>query len=237
MSVVIPFYNEAACARLVAEELGRALAAAGLDYELVLVDNGSRDDTAGELAAAAGHDARARVITVPRNLGYGYGVIEGMRSARGRYVAVVPGDGQLAPEDAARVLARVHARRPPFCKGVRGDRGRTALRWAVSILYNRLFGILFGVRTRDINAPPKIIERETLARMAPASRDWFLDAEMMLKAQELNLPVEEVELNFRPRAGGRSHVRPGALWEFARNMVRYRLTGGRPWKEGTWTWT
>jgi glycosyltransferase involved in cell wall biosynthesis len=98
VSIVIPAFNEAA----VIADVVEALAAAGPWYEIIVVDDGSRDDTAGRAAAAG-----ALVVKHPYNKGNGAAVKSGIRRASGEFVLIVDGDGQHRPEDARRLVARL----------------------------------------------------------------------------------------------------------------------------------
>ncbi len=98
VSIVIPAFNEGpAIAAVVA-----ALAESGPWHEIIVVDDGSRDDT-GANAAAAG----ATVVRHPYNKGNGAAVKSGIRRATGKYVLIVDGDGQHSPADARRLVARL----------------------------------------------------------------------------------------------------------------------------------
>jgi glycosyltransferase involved in cell wall biosynthesis len=98
VSVVIPAYNEGA----VIAEVVQALAAAGPWHEIIVVDDGSRDET-GAHAAAAG----AIVVRHPYNKGNGAAVKSGIRRATGEHVLIVDGDGQHSPGDARRLVSRL----------------------------------------------------------------------------------------------------------------------------------
>jgi glycosyltransferase involved in cell wall biosynthesis len=98
VSVVIPAYNEAD----VIGEVVAALAAAASWHEIIVVDDGSRDDT-GARACAAG----ATVVTHPYNKGNGAAVKSGIRRASGEFVMIIDGDGQHRPDDARRLVAKL----------------------------------------------------------------------------------------------------------------------------------
>jgi glycosyltransferase involved in cell wall biosynthesis len=98
VSVVIPAYNEGA----VIAQVVQALAAAGPWHEIIVVDDGSRDDT-GAYATAAG----AFVVRHPYNKGNGAAVKSGIRRATGEHVLIVDGDGQHNPGDARRLVSRL----------------------------------------------------------------------------------------------------------------------------------
>lgn len=98
VSIVIPAFNEAeSIARVIAE-----LRAAGPWHEILVIDDGSADETASRAAAAG-----ARVIRHPYNKGNGASVKSGIRGAAGEYVLVIDGDGQHQPEDARRLVSRL----------------------------------------------------------------------------------------------------------------------------------
>src|ERR1700752_1224254 len=98
VSVVIPAYNEGG----VISEVVAALAASGPWHEIIVVDDGSKDDTAAHATAAG-----AVVVRHPYNKGNGAAVKSGIRRATGEHVLIVDGDGQHSPADARRIVARL----------------------------------------------------------------------------------------------------------------------------------
>ena len=77
----------------------------------------------------------------------------------------------------------------------------------------------------DINGSPKLVRREHLHAMRLTSKDWFLDAELMIKAHALGIRVHELNVFARQRGSGLSHVRGSTCWEFFRNLLAYRFSG------------
>lgn len=234
-SLVIPLYNEEEGARRVVEGLVSAFDEALIDYELVLVDNGSRDRTRQileDLVKEKG--SRIKIVHVPVNQGYGWGIINGLNAATGTFVGYMCGDGQIQPADVIKVFDRVRAGNCDLAKVRRVARHDGLVRKILSRGYNSLFWLWFNVRSLDINGTPKILKRYLLKRFSPVSKDWFIDAELMIKAKRLNLKVEEVPAQFLRREAGRSNVKFGTIWEFWKNMVGYRF-GRRvqEWQEKT----
>lgn len=151
-SIVVPAFNEAATVgRLVTE-----LRAAAPWRELLVVDDGSSDDTAGQAAAAG-----ARVIRHPYNIGNGAAVKTGIRQAVGSHVLIVDADGQHSPADALRLVARLDAY--DLVVGARSPETQaTWTRRAGNFLLNALASHLAGRRIPDLTSGFRAARREHL---------------------------------------------------------------------------
>ena len=100
-----------------------------------------------------------------------------------------------------------------------------AIRKVVSVIYNVSAAALFGgLGSIDINGNPKILPRDYLDRMYLQSKDWFLDAEIMIKAKQMGLGVVEMNVFSQMREGGSSNVGMGTCLEFLKNLFRYRFS-------------
>jgi dolichol-phosphate mannosyltransferase len=106
ISVVVPIHDEGAVLPALLERLGRAAAAWGEPYELVFVDDGSRDDSLAQLRAAADRDPHVVVVKLSRNFGHQAAISAGMQQAGGDAVILMDGDLQDPPEELARFLAK-----------------------------------------------------------------------------------------------------------------------------------
>lgn len=238
LSLVIPLYNEAANAQKVAKELIEELSKEYISYELVLVNNGSKDNTGHILSKLAKSNPEIKIVTVPVNQGYGWGVINGLRWASGDYLGFMGGDGQIEPGDVSKVFKGMVEGKYQLCKAKRCQREDGNIRKIVSHIFNKLFVYTFKVNVRDINGTPKIMTRKCYESLNLSSKDWFLDAEVMLKANSLAVPLGEVPVVFRQRQGGSSNVKIKTVWEFLRNMAAYRKrgvwdeSGDIMWREG-----
>jgi glycosyltransferase involved in cell wall biosynthesis len=149
-SVVIPAFNEGAAVG----EVVRALRQIGAWHEILVVDDGSTDDTAGHAAAAG-----AIVVRHPYNKGNGASVKSGIRTATGEFVLILDGDGQHKPEDACRLIDAlgeydlvVGARDPNTQASGRRRIGNALLNW--------LAGYLAGRRIPDLTSGFRAMRRE-----------------------------------------------------------------------------
>jgi hypothetical protein len=95
----------------------------------------------------------------------------------------------------------------------------------ISIGYNFIFKILFPKYRgyHDVNGKPKIMKREVYEVMDLHSTDWFLDAELIINALEMNLSIAELPVKFESLSNRKSFVKLGSLAEFAKNLFKYRF--------------
>ena len=233
VSLVMPCYNEEACLGQTARELLDAFDRAGVPLELVLVDNGSRDRTGAIIDELIAQGRPVVKVSVDMNLGYGNGVLEGLKACTAPLAGYLCADGQVAAEGAVRTYQEAHsAGVPAMAKVRRRFRKDSWRRKLVSILYNFGMQLVFGwLGSIDLNASPKVFPREALPLLRLESKDWFLDPELMIKAKHLGLKILERDVEGLPRAGGKSNVRYSTCLQFMKNIARYRFGGEfRAWK-------
>jgi glycosyltransferase involved in cell wall biosynthesis len=225
----IPCYNEEEVLRSTVTRLAAVFVADGVDVELVLVDNGSTDRTGAIIDELIAEGLPITKVVVETNIGYGNGVLQGLAACRGSLVGFICADGQVEPADVLRVYQMSASSKTPRLVKVRRRFRMDGLnRKVVSVAYNVMTASLFGgLGSIDVNGNPKIFPREFLDPMELRSTDWFLDAEVMIRAKQLGLEVLEFNVLAQARGGGTSNVRAETCWEFVGNLLRFRF-GARP---------
>ena len=164
LSVVIPVYNEEDSVEPLHRAITAALEGEALDFEILLVDDGSRDATFARCASLAERDGRVRVIKLRRNAGQTQAMVTGIEFARGRVLVTMDGDLQNDPADIPEFLAKIdegydlvvgwrHRRKDPFWS-----------RRLPSIIANWLIGKVTGVPIRDNGCSLKAYRAEVAKR-------------------------------------------------------------------------
>jgi dolichol-phosphate mannosyltransferase len=187
LSVVIPAHNEEACIAATVTGITRALTEEGIDYEVVVVDDGSGDRTAAVVAELAASDERVRCVTSPYRNGYGFAVRAGLAQYSGDAVAIMMADGSDSPDDLiayCRLLVAGYdcAFGSRFIPG-----GSTHDYPLLKLLINRVvnFGIrvMFSHGFNDTTNAFKAYRREVIDNIQPLiSHHFNLTVEMPLKA-------------------------------------------------------
>jgi glycosyltransferase involved in cell wall biosynthesis len=220
-SIVIPAHNEAENLVILIPNLARALASRSEESEIIIVDNASNDRTRDVIADFQKTMPRLRVVPEPI-MGYGRAVLTGLRAASGDVIGIIRADNQEKPEDLVRMLESRDSSGVDFYKAIRMHRLNDGLkRVIISRVYNALFKMLFGLRSTDLNATPKVFIRKYLEAAQLESLDWFIDAEMVIKAERLGFTVAEMGIEYQPRLKGSSNVRLKHVFEFLGNMLSW----------------
>lgn len=238
LSLVMPCYNEEVALRKTVPSLAYSFARQRIDLQLVLVDNGSTDQTGKVIDELIAEGLPITKVTVEVNQGYGYGILRGLEHCQGKVVGFLHADGQVAADDVVMIYRLMSGREGRvLVKARRRFRQDSWKRKIVSICYNGMMLVLFGwMGSIDINGSPKLLSRENLKAMRLSSADWFLDPEMIIKAKHLGLRVIEVDVEGYARQGGASNVRFRTCLEFLKNILVYRIGGPlRSWKNSAET--
>ena len=234
ISFVMPCYNEEEILEYTLPRLVNAFVDAGHRFELIAVDNGSSDRT-GEIIQSF-VDAGLPVVRhrIEVNEGYGNGLLRGIPLAKAPWIGFIPADGQVDAEDVVRLYESVqHSSGRVLGKVRRRFRMDGPVRWVVSVTYN-LFMLMLWPRlgSLDVNGSPKIIHADVIEAMRLESKDWLLDAELMIKACMMGIRCLEMNVFSRMREAGASHVDSTTVWEFITRLLGFRFgpTLGKWWR-------
>lgn len=202
-SVVVPVMNEAGNAGALAREIAAALD--GRSYEMIFVDDASRDDTRGELIALRGELPALRVLGHRKNSGQSRAIHSGVLAARAPIVGTLDGDGQNDPSDLPRLLAKFNRADAPatlgMIAGVRGKRQDSLSKRAASRVANNVRRALLKDGATDSGSGIKVFKREAFLRLPYFDHMHRYMAALMLRE---GYAVEFLEVNHRHRGAGRS---------------------------------
>jgi len=223
VSLVIPFYNEEGNVEKVIQELSSEFKKNKISYEILAVNNGSWDKTPIIINKLTKENKNIRKIDVKKNKGYGYGILTGLKYAKGSYVGYGWGDNQIAASDFVKVFKRLKQNNLDICKVKRILRTESFSRKVQSKLYNFLVLILFSANIKDVNGCPKIMKKAVYKSLNLKSYDWFLDPELIIKAKRKKFKIEELPVISSKRQKGKSKVDFKTPLEFFKNLIKYKL--------------
>jgi len=207
LSVVIPFYNEAANVAPLLSELREVLVSLGVSTEVICVNDGSHDATAAELATVANRWPDLRIEHFAQNRGQSAALRCGFRLARGAWIAMLDGDGQNPPAELAHLWA-LRTSADMIC-GARTNRQDSGLRLIMARLANSVRRAVLRDNVSDTGCSLKLFRREVATCFLPIRTMYsFLPA----FAVAAGFTVHEVPVAHRPRRAGKSKY---GLWVMA----------------------
>jgi glycosyltransferase involved in cell wall biosynthesis len=194
VSVVVPLFNEEENVPILQAELARALS--GLDYEIIFVDDGSRDHTVARIAP----DPRVRLVQFERNAGQSAAMYAGLQSARGDVAVLIDGDLQNDPADIRKLIAEIGRGADLVC-GYRAQRKDTVVKRITSRVANFIRSRFTKDGVRDTGCTLKAMKRECITALLPfKGMHRFIPA--LVKGAGYRLV--EIPVNHRPRQFGQS---------------------------------
>jgi glycosyltransferase involved in cell wall biosynthesis len=226
LSYFFPAHDEEANVEGLVEEALITLPALADRFEIIIVNDGSRDGTAqiADRLAEANPDV-VRAVHHPTNLGYGAALRSGFRASRYDVIGFTDGDRQFRVADLGRLIDRLgEPDRPDVIAGYRIRRADPPIRTLYARLYRLANRIFFRVRVRDIDCACKLIRREALRSVRVESGGAFFSAEVLIKLQALGRRIVEVGVPHYPRtAGSPTGARPSVIWRAVKDFWSLRL--------------
>ena len=224
LSYFFPAHNEAANLPGLVEEALATLPGLAETFEIIVVDDGSRDGTpaiADDLAAA---HPEVRAVHHPTNLGYGAALRSGFAAARYDHLAFTDGDRQFRVADLGRLIDRLGAGDADAVVGYRIRRADPLVRTVYAKLYRLANRIFFGLRVRDVDCACKLFTRASLEGVNVESGGAFFSAELLIKLRARGRRLVEVGVPHYPRtAGSPTGAKPQVVFRAVRDFWALRL--------------
>jgi glycosyltransferase involved in cell wall biosynthesis len=226
LSYFFPAHNEEANLEALVAEALKTLPTLAEVFEIIAVDDGSRDGTPALAdALAAAHPDVVRAVHHPTNLGYGAALRSGFAAARYDLVAFTDGDRQFKVADLGRLTARIaEPDKPDVVVGFRIKRADPLVRTVYARAYRLANRIFFGLKVTDVDCACKLFRREALEDLRVESGGAFFSAEMIIKLRAAGKTVAEVGVpHYARTAGSATGARPKVVLRAVRDFWSLRL--------------
>src|SRR3989344_5419097 len=203
LSVFFPLFNEEGNVETLVKKAIDVLDNLKLEYEIILVNDGSTDGTKAAVEKLAGENPRIRAINHPKNLGYGEVLKSGFYNAKYDFICYTDGDGQFDFSEVTKFLEKIEnndlvigyriKRQDPFFR-ILFNKG-----WKLSLL------AFFGLTLKDVDCGFKMIRKSVLEKIPhlESSRGAMINAELAIKAKKYGFKVTQTGVNHYPRLSGK----------------------------------
>ena len=220
LSIVLPAFNEEGNISKVAESALEIAKSVAKSYEVIVVDDGSEDQTRNicqEIGLKNGH---LKILHNEKNKGYGAALRRGFLSSQYNLVFYTDSDNQFDLKELPNLLHSIDSY--DIVAGFRIDRNDPPLRLFVSGVYNLLIKVIFRVKIRDVNCAFKLFRRDLFDILTIESTDFFVDTEIIVKANRLGYTIKQIGVRHYPRLSGSSTVHASDIPKTLKRMFHIR---------------
>lgn len=224
ISLVMPAYNEADNIEPMVEEATPALEAVSEDYEIIVVDDGSVDDTAGVTRRVMESYPHVRLVQHEVNQGFGAAVFTGFTSAEMDWILYTDADRQFVLSELERFQPSMDE--ADLIAGYRAPRRDPFLRVFYGKGWSMLCTLAFGYTVRDVDCGFKLFRREIIEELAPhiASRGATFSIEWLVRAKRAGYRFVELPVTHRPRvAGSQTGANIDVITRAFKELMQFRL--------------
>jgi glycosyltransferase involved in cell wall biosynthesis len=229
LSLILPCHDEANNVERAIDEATAAGELVADAHELLIVDDGSRDDTRELAQARAAADPRVRVLVHDVNRGYGAAVRTGLAAARLEWIFLTDADLQFDVGELVRFTPLAQA--SDIIAGYRTRRADPPHRLLNAAAWNMLVRRVFDVPLRDVDCAFKLMRRDVVQALPLAAEGAMVSTELITRAHDAGARIAELGVAHRPRTAGRSSgASPRVVMRAFRELraVRADLRGGTP---------
>jgi glycosyltransferase involved in cell wall biosynthesis len=227
LSVVLPAYNEEANVATAVERVSEIMQSLGLDYEIIAVNDGSRDRTGEIVRELQTRVPHLKLVEHFPNRGYGGSLKAGFAVATCDWVVFAPSDNQFDFSEIKLLLAC--SAEADIVSGYRANRQDPFIRRLNALGWNSVVRLLFGYLSRDIDCGFKLFRRELLNHIHVESNGAMIDTEFLAGARARSYKIADVPVTHLPRkAGHPTGANLKVILRAFRDLARFRL---RLWRE------
>lgn len=224
LSIVIPCYNEEKNIPLILERF--SICIKRNDIEVLLVNNGSTDQSQSVLEETLPLYSFARTVKIDINQGYGYGILSGLSQCTGEFIGWTHADMQTDPADLIKALEIIEAEKDPIALYVKGVRKNRPFVDQFFTFGMSIFESLYmGKKLYDINAQPNVFHRSFYESWINPPHDFSLDLFALYMASKKELKITRFNVFFPDRIHGYSSWNTGfsSKWKFIKRTLQYSI--------------
>jgi len=228
LSIIIPAYNEEANVAEAIRRVSRVAQTLGMDYEIIVVNDGSRDRTGEVVREMAPSSPNLRLVEHFPNRGYGGALKAGFAASTKELIAFLPADNQFDFSEIRLMLDKLTPD-AALVSGQRVDRKDHPIRKFNAFGWNLVVRLMFGYLIKDIDCGFKVFRRWVLDRIHVESNGAMIDTEMLAEMRARGYRTAEVPVTHMPRtAGSPTGANLKVVLRAFRDLLRFRL---RLWRE------
>lgn len=202
LSIFFPCYNEALNVGTMIDQSVQVGNEYGIDYEVVVVDDGSSDNSSEIVQQYSKKNPRVRLVQHSKNMGYGAALRTGLKSVTKDLVFLTDGDNQFRLFEIDKLFSKIDS--CDVVVGYRVNRQDKAHRRLNGFLWTQLTKLLFGLPVRDVDCAFKLFRKRALEGLELRSDHLLIHAEILARIQKKGFKIQEIGVTHYPRDAGKA---------------------------------
>lgn len=203
LSFVFPAYNDAPSLSILLRKVEQIAPEITSDYEIIIVNDGSKDNTAELLSDLKKKYRRLNVVTHANNIGYGAALMDGFKEAKNEYIFYTDGDGQYDVLEIVKLIDNLDEY-TDVISGFKIQRFDSWYRVLLGKLYNRLAKFLFQLQVKDVDCDFRLFRRKLISDIYIPVTSGAFDVALTKVFQERNARIKNIPIHHYPRQYGES---------------------------------
>lgn len=203
LSIVFPCCNDQRAIEEIVKKAARLIPNICSSYEIIVVNDGSTDDSKAVLGKLQQHIPFLHVITHDKNKGYGASLRDGFRNAKKEFIFYTDGDGQYDVGELSKLITAFD-KDTDMVSGFKLWRSDAWYRKVIGTMYNQFVKALFGLTIKDVDCDFRLFRRKILEGLLFRVTSGAFDAELIKKLQDRNVRIKEIGVHHYPRKFGQS---------------------------------
>ncbi len=204
LSVFFPVYNEENEIKNTVDKAKKVLEEITDNWELIIVNDGSSDNTGRIVSKLANVDSRVKVVTHNPNRGYGAAFKSGFYNAKYEWITFTDSDGQFDFREVAKFIAKQKETRADIVVGYYKKRKVPLIKILTSRMWEFVVFVLFGLKIKDIDCGFKFVSKKVIDTIPKleSERGAFISSEFLIKARKCGFKIVEIPVTHYPRTSG-----------------------------------
>lgn len=221
LSLILPVHNEEGVIESVFEKTYKNLKKSKITFEIILVENGSRDNSLKIIKDISYKYLNTKALSTKQ--GYTRAIKAGAKISKGKYICYMPSDGQSDEKKIPQLIKLINNNQCNIAKVKRASR-ENLVRYLISKIFSITMSLVFSTKLIDVNGSPRVLLKKDFDLLDIQSNDSFGDAEMLIKSAHLNWKINEIPMKNIDRLGGKSTRSVNTFLEFFKNIYTYKTS-------------
>ena len=223
LSITLPIYNEEKGIEITIKNLVKQLEKQKINYELVLVNHGSWDNTEKILKRLGRENKRLQVINLAKNLGYGGGIMYGFKHSKGNNIGWVCADEETSAKDACKLYQDYKKGDYDVVKAIRIKRTDGKLRMFTSFVFNFLIALRFNLHIKDVNGYPFYMKKQIFNSLKVKEKNYLFNLDLLHEIRKNKYVVKEIPVIHGKRKTGKTYMKPSRIIKMAYGFFKYSI--------------